>query len=262
MAEIDGAGRWARFWNVTLPMLTATIFLNLILGIIAAMQVFDIPYVMTRGGPIPARMADQRQFHRLAAAGVGASAGGTRRPIPAHLSAGGRAGPPRRAKIARREPGRTAIMNDAEQSGRGTDREQPMTIKERNQDIRMVAELVQVHLPNSLKDSDLCKDVCAVVAVNLRRYAADVEKSAGAWDKRAYHSKADELRRESAWALPAAQVAEQLAYTSRSFTADDWRRLQSMLPPDLELPVRPRFKDVRVLRGAAAAARQTVLKRK
>ncbi len=51
VAEIDGAGRWARFWNVTLPMLTATIFLNLVLGIIAAMQVFDIPYVMTRGGP-------------------------------------------------------------------------------------------------------------------------------------------------------------------------------------------------------------------
>jgi multiple sugar transport system permease protein len=51
VAEIDGAGRWARFWNVTIPMLTSTIFLNLVLGIIAAMQVFDIPYVMTRGGP-------------------------------------------------------------------------------------------------------------------------------------------------------------------------------------------------------------------
>ncbi len=51
VAEIDGAGSWAKLWNVTLPMLTPTIFLNLILGIIAAMQVFDIPYVMTRGGP-------------------------------------------------------------------------------------------------------------------------------------------------------------------------------------------------------------------
>ncbi len=51
VAEIDGAGRWAKFANVTLPMLSPTIFLNLILGIIGAMQMFDVPYVMTGGGP-------------------------------------------------------------------------------------------------------------------------------------------------------------------------------------------------------------------
>jgi multiple sugar transport system permease protein len=51
VAEIDGAGGWAKFWNVTIPMLSPTIFLNLVLGIIGAMQIFDIPYVMTRGGP-------------------------------------------------------------------------------------------------------------------------------------------------------------------------------------------------------------------
>jgi multiple sugar transport system permease protein len=51
VAEIDGAGRWARFLNVTLPMLSPTIFLNLVLGIIGAMQMFDVPYVMTQGGP-------------------------------------------------------------------------------------------------------------------------------------------------------------------------------------------------------------------
>lgn len=51
VAEIDGAGAWAKFRNVTIPMLTSTIFLNLILGIIGAMQIFDIPWVMTRGGP-------------------------------------------------------------------------------------------------------------------------------------------------------------------------------------------------------------------
>jgi len=54
VAEIDGAGSWAKFRNVTIPMLTPTIFLNLILGIIGAMQVFDIPYVMTEGGPADA----------------------------------------------------------------------------------------------------------------------------------------------------------------------------------------------------------------
>jgi multiple sugar transport system permease protein len=51
VAEIDGAGSWAKLWNVTLPLLTPTIFLNLVLGIIGAMQIFDIPYVMTEGGP-------------------------------------------------------------------------------------------------------------------------------------------------------------------------------------------------------------------
>jgi multiple sugar transport system permease protein len=54
VAEIDGAGVWAKFWNVTIPMLTPTIFLNLVLGIIGAMQIFDIPYVMTEGGPADA----------------------------------------------------------------------------------------------------------------------------------------------------------------------------------------------------------------
>lgn len=51
VAEIDGAGRLAKFWTVTLPMLTPTIFLNLILGTIGAMQMFDVPYMMTKGGP-------------------------------------------------------------------------------------------------------------------------------------------------------------------------------------------------------------------
>ena len=49
-----GQADWAKFRNVTIPMLTPTIFLNLILGIIGAMQVFDIPYVMTEGGPADA----------------------------------------------------------------------------------------------------------------------------------------------------------------------------------------------------------------
>ena len=51
VADIDGAGSWAKFWNVTIPMLSSTIFLNLVLGVIGAMQIFDIPFVMTKGGP-------------------------------------------------------------------------------------------------------------------------------------------------------------------------------------------------------------------
>ncbi|MEZ4673819.1 MAG: sugar ABC transporter permease [Caldilineaceae bacterium] len=50
-AEIDGAGRWAKFWNVTLPMISPTVFFNLVLGIIFALRTFDIAFVSTAGGP-------------------------------------------------------------------------------------------------------------------------------------------------------------------------------------------------------------------
>ena len=50
-AELDGAGRWAKFWNVTVPLLSATTFLNLVLALIAAFQVFALPFIMTDGGP-------------------------------------------------------------------------------------------------------------------------------------------------------------------------------------------------------------------
>jgi multiple sugar transport system permease protein len=50
-AEIDGAGRWSKFRNITLPMISPTIFFNLILGVIGALQVFNTAYITTKGGP-------------------------------------------------------------------------------------------------------------------------------------------------------------------------------------------------------------------
>jgi multiple sugar transport system permease protein len=50
-AEIDGATAWHKFWNVTVPLLSPTIFFNTIVGIIAAFQIFDPAFVLTRGGP-------------------------------------------------------------------------------------------------------------------------------------------------------------------------------------------------------------------
>jgi len=50
-AEIDGVDQWQRFRFITLPMLSPTIFFNVVLAIIGALQVFDIGYVLTRGGP-------------------------------------------------------------------------------------------------------------------------------------------------------------------------------------------------------------------
>jgi multiple sugar transport system permease protein len=50
-ADIDGAGWWTRFWNVTLPMLSPVILYNVVVGIIAAMQTFAQIYILTAGGP-------------------------------------------------------------------------------------------------------------------------------------------------------------------------------------------------------------------
>lgn len=50
-AEIDGAGGWSKFINVTLPMISPTILFNLIMGIIGSFQVFASSFVMTQGGP-------------------------------------------------------------------------------------------------------------------------------------------------------------------------------------------------------------------
>lgn len=50
-AEIDGAGAWQRYLNVTLPMLSPTIFFNLVMNMIGAFQVFTGSFIMTQGGP-------------------------------------------------------------------------------------------------------------------------------------------------------------------------------------------------------------------
>jgi len=47
--EIDGGGFWARFRHITLPMLSPTIFFNLVMGFIGAFQVFDLPLVIGGG---------------------------------------------------------------------------------------------------------------------------------------------------------------------------------------------------------------------
>jgi multiple sugar transport system permease protein len=50
-ASIDGAGSWRQFVHVTIPIISPTIFLNLVLAIIGALKVFDSAYVATQGGP-------------------------------------------------------------------------------------------------------------------------------------------------------------------------------------------------------------------
>lgn len=50
-AEVDGAGTWAKFRAVTIPLMTPVIFFNLVMNMIFAFQVFAQPFIMTGGGP-------------------------------------------------------------------------------------------------------------------------------------------------------------------------------------------------------------------
>ncbi len=50
-AMIDGAGSLSRFWNVTLPMLSPTLFFVLVMNFIGAFQIFEPMFMMTHGGP-------------------------------------------------------------------------------------------------------------------------------------------------------------------------------------------------------------------
>jgi multiple sugar transport system permease protein len=53
-AEIDGANAWHKTFAITIPLITPTIFFNLVLGTISAFQAFTTVYVLTQGngGPL------------------------------------------------------------------------------------------------------------------------------------------------------------------------------------------------------------------
>ncbi|MFD6127460.1 carbohydrate ABC transporter permease, partial [Streptomyces hydrogenans] len=50
-ASVDGAGAWGAFRHVTLPGLRPAILLTTVLSTIGTLQIFDEPYILTRGGP-------------------------------------------------------------------------------------------------------------------------------------------------------------------------------------------------------------------
>ncbi|MGQ9556208.1 MAG: carbohydrate ABC transporter permease, partial [Anaerolineae bacterium] len=63
-ARIDGANSWRCFWSITIPMLSPTIFFNLIMGIIGSFQVFTQALVMTQGGPNNATLTIMLYLYR------------------------------------------------------------------------------------------------------------------------------------------------------------------------------------------------------
>ena len=50
-ASIDGAGGWRKFFSITLPLLSPTLFLLIVINVIYGLQVFDSVLIMTNGGP-------------------------------------------------------------------------------------------------------------------------------------------------------------------------------------------------------------------
>jgi sn-glycerol 3-phosphate transport system permease protein len=50
-AQVDGAGPWTRFWRVTVPLLSPTIFFAVVVGSIFAFQAFGQIDLLTQGGP-------------------------------------------------------------------------------------------------------------------------------------------------------------------------------------------------------------------
>lgn len=62
-AAIDGASAWQRLRLVTLPMLSRYTATNVVLATLGALGVFDLIYVMTRGGPIGATQVAMMQVY-------------------------------------------------------------------------------------------------------------------------------------------------------------------------------------------------------
>jgi len=50
-AKVDGAGHFARFWHVTVPLISPSTYFNLVLATIASLQVFEVAFLTTNGGP-------------------------------------------------------------------------------------------------------------------------------------------------------------------------------------------------------------------
>jgi multiple sugar transport system permease protein len=50
-AAVDGASPWQRFWRITFPLLRPVSAITLLLGLIYTLKVFDLVWIMTKGGP-------------------------------------------------------------------------------------------------------------------------------------------------------------------------------------------------------------------
>jgi multiple sugar transport system permease protein len=64
-AAIDGAGSWTKFWRITFPLLRPVSAITLMLGLVYTLKVFDIIWIMTKGGPVDASTTFATWSYRL-----------------------------------------------------------------------------------------------------------------------------------------------------------------------------------------------------
>ena len=64
-AALDGAGAWARFARITFPLLRPVSAITLLLGLIYTLKVFDIIWIMTKGGPVDSSTTFATWSYRL-----------------------------------------------------------------------------------------------------------------------------------------------------------------------------------------------------
>jgi len=50
--KIDGATTWRLFWSITLPLLRPTLLFVVVVNTLSSLQVFDLPFILTQGGPV------------------------------------------------------------------------------------------------------------------------------------------------------------------------------------------------------------------
>lgn len=65
-AKVDGAGTWARFWNVTWPLLKPQTGFVLVMALLRGLQTFDLFFALTSGGPGDATRVVALQIYRTA----------------------------------------------------------------------------------------------------------------------------------------------------------------------------------------------------
>ena len=64
-ASLDGANAWQKFWRVTFPLLRPVSAITILLGLIYTLKVFDIIWIMTKGGPIDSSTTLSTWSYRL-----------------------------------------------------------------------------------------------------------------------------------------------------------------------------------------------------
>jgi multiple sugar transport system permease protein len=63
-ARVDGANAWRRFWRVTLPLLRPVTWFVFLTGVVSALHMFTLVFVLTQGGPFPVHATDV-MVHRI-----------------------------------------------------------------------------------------------------------------------------------------------------------------------------------------------------